>query len=96
MRGITQQQLGDLIGKSINTIKKYESGYTTPPISVINDIAESLMISTSDLLPVTEKDLEKWDNDITPQFYLSKIPTDQLIKELNSRSDFPIKIEIKK
>ena len=52
---ITQQQLADKIEKSINTVKKYESGYTSPPLPVIKDIAEALMVSTTDLIPISEK-----------------------------------------
>lgn len=95
-RELTQKQLAEMIDKKEITVRRYEKGDIIPPISVINDIAESLMISPNDLLPVTEDDLKRWDNEITPQIYLSKISTEQLIKELNSRTDFPIKIEIKK
>lgn len=94
-RELTQKQLAEMIDKKEITVRRYEKGDIIPPISVIKDIAESLMISTSDLLPVTGKDLERWDNEVTPQIYLSKISTEQLINELNSRTDFPIKIEIK-
>lgn len=95
IRKITQQQLAEMIGKSLNTIKKYESGYTLPPINVINDIAEALMVSTSDLIPANEKDIKIWDKEITPQIYLSQISTEELIEELNRRDDFPIKIDLK-
>lgn len=95
LRNLTQKQLADLIDKKEITVRRYEKGDIIPPISVINDIAESLMVSTNDLIPATKKDLEKWDEEITSQIYLSNISTEQLIKELNNRSDFPIKIEIK-
>ncbi|WP_415319866.1 helix-turn-helix domain-containing protein [Clostridium perfringens] len=44
-RGLTQQELADKIEKSINSVKKYESGYTNPPIDVINKIADALEIN---------------------------------------------------
>lgn len=58
---MTQQQLADKIEKSINTVKKYESGYTSPPLPVIKDIAEALMVSTTDLIPISENDSKNLD-----------------------------------
>lgn len=94
-RKLTQKQLAELINKKEITIRRYEKGDIEPPISVINDIAEALMVSTSDLIPVNNEDINRWDKDITPQLYLSRIPTDQLIQELNNRDDFPINIKLK-
>ena len=41
-KGITQSKLGDMIEKTNESIKKYESGYTTIPIDVLSNIAEAL------------------------------------------------------
>ncbi|MDY3366484.1 helix-turn-helix transcriptional regulator [Zhenhengia yiwuensis] len=41
---MTQQQLANKIGKSINSIKKYESGFTTVPTDVLRSIAATLNI----------------------------------------------------
>ncbi|MDK0619068.1 helix-turn-helix domain-containing protein [Clostridium perfringens] len=49
-RGLTQQELADKIEKSINSVKKYESGYTNPPIDVINKIADVLEINVIHLI----------------------------------------------
>lgn len=47
-RKLTQKQLGELIGKSAESIKKYESGFTDVSISVLEDIASALNLSISD------------------------------------------------
>lgn len=52
-KGLTQQELADKIGKSINSVKKYESGYTNPPIDVINKIADVLEINIAYLVEDT-------------------------------------------
>ena len=36
--GITQKQLADMIGKSLSTIQKYESGDVEAPLSVLEQI----------------------------------------------------------
>lgn len=41
-KGFTQGQLGDMVGKTNESIKKYESGYTTIPIDVLSNIANAL------------------------------------------------------
>jgi len=50
LNGLTQQQLADLIGKSINSVKKYESNYTVPPSNVIEKISKKLNVPISTLL----------------------------------------------
>lgn len=48
---ISQKTLADLIGKSVSSIRKYESGDTQPPLSVIEEIAHVLRVSVADLAP---------------------------------------------
>lgn len=45
---MSRKKLGDLIGKSQHSIKKYELGEVTPSLEVIEDISKAL-------------DIEKWD-----------------------------------
>ena len=47
---MTQQRLATIIHKSVNTIKKYESGFTNPPLPVIKQIAKALEVSESAIL----------------------------------------------
>lgn len=48
---ISQKTLAGQINKSVSSIRKYESGDTQPPLSVIEEIAQVLHISVSDLTP---------------------------------------------
>ncbi|MHC1719112.1 MAG: helix-turn-helix domain-containing protein [Clostridiaceae bacterium] len=43
--GLTQQELSEKIGKSVNTVKKYESGYTTPPTEVLLHLSSIFHVS---------------------------------------------------
>lgn len=49
-KGITAQQMADLLGLHIRAYRKYESGDTTPPISNLVKIADLLDVSTDYLL----------------------------------------------
>ena len=48
---LTQKQLGEKIGRSTESIKKYESGEITPPWSVVGRIAEALNVPFNELVP---------------------------------------------
>lgn len=47
---MTQKELAGIIGRSIDTIKKYESGKATPPIEILTKIADALLIPIDELL----------------------------------------------
>lgn len=57
---LTQKQLGELIGKSGESIKKYESGFTTIPSDVLFQIADALDITMNELLynPAVQFDID--------------------------------------
>ncbi|EGS9999199.1 helix-turn-helix transcriptional regulator [Clostridium perfringens] len=76
-KGLTQQELADKIGKSINSVKKYESGYTNPPIDVINKIADALEINVIYLVEDTLKDeiMDKIKSDSNSDSILTLIET---------------------
>lgn len=89
-KGYTQIELGELINKSESTIRKYESGAVKINMDILNKIANVLKEPVGKFLetePITENDLLHWD--------LSFYKTEDLIKELNSRDDFPIKLNLK-
>lgn len=96
---LTQKQLGEKIFKSEISIRKYESGNTNVPDSTLNKIAEVFNITVTQLLyvPITEEDLESLidENIKTTSIDLSEVSTQDLILELNKRSDFPINISLK-
>lgn len=77
-KGLTQQELADKIGKSINSVKKYESGYTKPPIDVINKIASVLGISINQLIGEKKKTItqEIIENVINEGYTLEKLSED--------------------
>lgn len=77
-KGITQQQLANKIDKTLSSVKKYESGYTTPPIKVIKEIAKALNISL-DCLIENEKDSD--DNIVTLSLHNANGIDDELPEE---------------
>lgn len=98
--GLTQKQLGEQIFKSEISVRKYESGNVNVPTSTLSKISEVFGIPIAQLLyiPVTEEDLEQFKKDSTINSNVidfSQVSTKQLIEELNRRSDFPIKIDLK-
>ena len=49
-QGLTQKQLAKLIGVSIRTYKKYETGVTLPKITTIRKIVIALETTADELL----------------------------------------------
>lgn len=50
-RKLTQKALADLIGKSPEAVRKYETGERQPPISVLYDICDALGVPVSAFIP---------------------------------------------
>lgn len=74
-RGITQQQLGEVIGVDKRVISKYEKDQTVPSVLVAKEIASALDISL-DYLINSDKALFIDDNEVI-----------HLLKNYNSLSD---------
>lgn len=53
--GVTQKELADILGLNQNTIASYETGRRNPSISVLEDIADLLNVSTDYLLGRDDK-----------------------------------------
>ena len=53
-KGLSQEQLAELIGYKVGTISKYEQGYRIPKIAVLKKIAEVLECTLSDLAGTVE------------------------------------------
>lgn len=49
-KGLTQQQLGDMVGVGFRAVSKWERGITLPDISIINDVSKILGITSDELL----------------------------------------------
>lgn len=69
-KSITQTQLGNLIGKTLRTIQKYESGEVIPPLEVLQKISKVLNVSVFELYD--DDLLAKWESN-----------TDAIKQELN-------------
>ena len=61
LKGYTQKQLGEKIGKSDMTVRKYESAYIMPSEDCLDDICKALEITRSDIL-LNEKDKKEMVN----------------------------------
>ena len=49
-QGLTQQQLGDMVGVGFRAVSKWERGLTLPDTSLINELSKILGISSDELL----------------------------------------------
>ena len=49
-KGLTQKQLGEIIGMHVAQIRRYESGTSQPTIDVIRKIAIALHVSADELI----------------------------------------------
>lgn len=81
-KGMTQQELGKVIGVDKRVISKYENGQTIPSIKVAIQIAQALQVSL-DYLAGSDKSLFIDDQEII-----------QLLKNYNDLAD-DIKITLK-
>lgn len=59
---ITQADLGQLIGKTESSVRKYEKGIVSIPADVLEVIADSLNATTSDLLGINWEDAPSHNN----------------------------------
>lgn len=49
-KGLTQQQLGDIVGVSMKAVSKWECGNAMPDVGTIKKLSETLGVSTDELL----------------------------------------------
>lgn len=49
-KGLTQQQLGDLVGVGGKSVSKWERGINMPDVSIINEVSKILGITSDELL----------------------------------------------
>ena len=63
LAGLSQKQLGNLIGKGISTVSEWESGKRSPDIELIPVLSRVLNVSQSFLMDLTDNPhLEMRDN----------------------------------
>ena len=54
-KGLSQEQLADLVGYKVGTISKYEQGYRIPDIGMLRKIAVALECNLAELAGTTEE-----------------------------------------
>lgn len=59
LKGLTQKELADLLGVSIVSVSKWESGKGRPKARRLNEVASTLNISIQELLDETERRPER-------------------------------------
>ena len=59
MKGLTQRELGDKVGVGYRAVSKWETGMTSPDISIINELSQILGISSDELLNGELNELNK-------------------------------------
>lgn len=77
-KGLTQSQLGEMVGVGDRAVSKWERGITLPNIAIINQLSEILGISSNELLSGKEKISTKGKNltisSRTKRYLLTIIP----------------------
>jgi len=58
-RGLSQEQLADLVGYKVGTISKYEQGYRIPGISTLRKISAALDCNLSELADASDEAVGK-------------------------------------
>ena len=92
---LTQKQLGEKIGRSTESIKKYESGEITPPWNVVERIAEALNVPFNELVPDNSQeaiDLFDTPREIDIVFHE---PIEEIMKDKNG-VEFTVAIPLEK
>lgn len=56
-KGLTQTELGEKVGKSESTIRKYEAGAVQPSLKILTNISKELNIDVSYFLKIDESEL---------------------------------------
>ena len=58
-KGLTQQQLAEIMNVSQKTVSRWETGYNMPDISLLSSLSAELGVSVSSLLAGEEKPIEE-------------------------------------
>ncbi len=64
LRGLTQQQFGNLMHKAPNTIANWEKGVSSPDVNIIVDMC--------DILKITPNELFGWEKSDELELFLSE------------------------
>ena len=58
-KGLSQEQLADLVGYKVGTISKYEQGYRIPDIGMLRKIAAALECNLAELAGTTDEVIQE-------------------------------------
>ena len=106
-KGMTQKELGDLLGKTQRTIQAYEKDEVIPPLSVINKLSDIFDIDYADLIEgkerkglkvtvkLTETDIVENIIRMLKQVALDKRIRDEYLADLSEQIGFDIVINDK-
>ena len=72
-KGLTQPKLGELIGKSESTIRKYEAGAVEPSFNILSAISEALGVEIEDLATRIYSSEEEAENAAYENFLYAKV-----------------------
>lgn len=72
-KGLTQPKLGELIGKSESTIRKYEAGAVEPSFNILSVISEALGVEVEDLATKTYSSEEEANKELVKSFLYETI-----------------------
>ena len=89
-KGLTQKELGELIGVKAITIRKYESNEREPNIETLNKIATALRVTINDLLGIKIVERSN-ENSISIRFLdIHQLPNEkeQIIKVVEEMYEF--------
>ncbi len=96
-KGLTQEDFANILGIATGSLQNYELNKRKPNFEILNKISNFFEVSLDELVngasSIYINRLNRQGTNIKRD--ISEIPTKDLIAEINSRADFPIKIEIK-
>lgn len=83
---MNQETLAKLISKSIPTVRKYENGERTPPISVVKEICTVLRVDSSELLGTESNNTNSAQDDTSVIFEQLKLIINSVCKFYNKKN----------
>lgn len=90
-KGMTQTELGDLLGVSNQAVSKWESEMTSPDITLLPDIARVLDVSLDGLYSIEKKDEQAEGIDASVKGADEKI-LNITVKDVSSAVDIKVRI----
>ena len=83
---LSQTELAEILGKTMRTIQKYESGEIEPSIAIINEIAKALKVSPTDIIGYQKQEIRL--DTLSDVLYV--------INELNKKAGLHFDIDVKR